>query len=387
MTVLADLRRDSSGQAVAAGVSASLLGYASSVTVVVTGLVQVGATSEQVRSALLVLGVVMGVTTVGLSGALRIPVAVVWSTPAVALLAGLGAVEGGYPAVLGAFAVAGVAIALTGVLPGASQAVSRLPPALTAAVLAGVLLPFCLAPVRAAADLPLQAGAIVLAWALATRFAPRWAAPVSLLALVAVVLVDGGDGLSAGPPVLVPVAPTLTWAAVAQVAVPVYVVTMAAQNLVGAAVLRSSGYDPRLRPVLVTTGLASAASAPFGAPTQNLAAITGALTAGPTAHDDPARRWVAAVASGGVHVLLGLLAPLTAALATDVDPRLVATAAGLALLPTLAASTEQALRDDRTRLAAVVVLVVTASGVSAGPLGAAALGLLAGGALLLLHRR
>ena len=386
--VTTSLRRDVTGQAVAAGVSAAVLGYASSVAVVVAGLTAVGASPGQVGSGLLALGLVMGLTSIALSAGLRVPVSVVWTTPGLALLPAVGELEGGFPAAVGAFVVVGVLVLLTGLLPPVSTALRRLPVPLTSAVLAGVLLPFCLAPARGVAELPLQAGVVVLAWVLAWRLAPAYAAPAALLALVAVVAVSSSLELPAGGavPRLETTAPVLSWAAVAQVALPVYLVTMAAQNLVGIAVLTSQGYRAPVGPVLVATGAASALAAPFGAPTTNLAAITGALTAGPAAHADLARRWVAAAAAGLTYVVLGALAPLTAAVVTSTDPRLVATAAGLGLLGALVGAVTTAWSDERSRTPAAVTLLVCASGVTVLGLGAAPLGLLAGGALLLLER-
>lgn len=386
--VTSSLRRDVTGQAVAAGISAAVLGYASSVAVVVAGLTAAGATPGQVGSGLLALGLVMGATSVALSAGLRVPVSVVWTTPGLALLPAVGELDGGFPAAVGAFVVVGALVLLTGLLPPVSRALRRLPVPLTSAVLAGVLLPFCLAPARGVAELPLEAGAIALAWVVAWRFAPPYAAPAALLALVAVVAVTSTLDLPAGGvvPRLETTAPVFSWGAVAQVALPVYLVTMAAQNLVGIAVLTAQGYRAPVGPVLVTTGAASALAAPFGAPTTNLAAITGALTAGPAAHAELGRRWVAAAAAGVTYVLLGALAPVTAAVVTGTDERLVATAAGLGLLGALVGAVTTAWSDERSRIPAAVTLLVAASGVTVLGLGAAPLGLLAGAALLLLDR-
>jgi benzoate membrane transport protein len=373
---------------VAAGVTAGLLGYASSVVVVVAGLTAVGATPRQVASALLSLGVAMGLLGLVLSLRTRLPVSVVWSTPGLALLATAGPVAGGLPAVVGAFLLCGALIVLTGLIRPLSRALGRLPQALSAAVLAGVLLPFCLAPVTAVAELPLPAGAVVLAWLVALRWAPRLAGPVALVAVVVVVGLDGG--LSA-PDQVVPrldaVVPDLRVAAVVSIALPLYLVTMAAQNLVGLAVLQANGYDPPVRTLLVGTGAGSMAIAPFVGPTINLAALTAALTAGPTADPDPSRRWVAGASMGVTNLLLGALAPLTSAVVVGADPRLVATAAGLALLGAFSAAAASALRDEGTRAAAAVTLLVAGSGVAAGPLASAPLGLVAGAVVLLADRR
>ena len=382
------MRTSVSGQAVAAGVTAALLGYASSVAVVVAGLTAVGAGPRQVGSALLALGVALGVLSIGCSVRLRIPVAVVWSTPGLALLATTGPVDGGLPAVVGAFLLCAALVVLTGLVRPLARALQRLPAALSAAVLAGVLLPFCLAPARAVVELPLAAGAIAVAWLVALRLASSLAGPVALVALVVVVAVDGSLAL---PTQVVPrldvVAPAFTVEAVTSLALPLYLVTMAAQNLVGVAVLQAQGYRPPVGGLLVATGAGSAAIAPLLGPTVNLAAITGALTAGPTVHPDPAQRWVAGVSSGAAYLVLGALAPLTSAVVTGSDPRLVATAAGLALLGAFSGAAASALRDEATRLPAAVTLLVAGSGIAAGPLGAAPLGLLAGALVLLVARR
>jgi benzoate membrane transport protein len=383
------LRDDVSAQAVATGVSAAALGYAGSVAVVVAGLSAVGADPEQVASALLALGVLMAVASTALSAGLRLPVAVVWSTPGAAVLIGVGGtggggLEGGFPAAVGALLVTAALIVLTGLVRPLGRLVARLPAALTAAVLAGVLLPFCLQSVTAIASAPVRCGAVAAVWLAAQRLAPAWSAPAALLALVGVAVATGDlPALGGGAPSLVAVTPLLTAEAVVRVALPLYLVTMAGQNLVGVAVLAAEGYRPPLAALLVGTGVASAAGAPFGAPTVNLAAITGALTAGPTAHPDPGRRWVAAAASGTSYLVLAALAPVAASLITGIDPRLVATAAGLALLGALAGSAAAAVREQPLRLPAVVTLVVTASGVP----GAPAFGLGAGLLVLAVVRR
>ena len=369
--------------AVLAGITAGLLGYASSVAVVVAGLAAVGAEQRQISSALLSLGVAMGLLALVGSVRTRLPVSVVWSTPGLALLATAGPVAGGLPAVVGAFLLCGALIVVTGLVRPFSRALGRLPGALSAAVLAGVLLPFCLAPVRVVAEVPLQAGTVVLAWLVALRVAPRLAGPVALAAVVVVVSLTGGLVLPDRVlPALAVVRPDLSVSAVLSIALPLYLVTMAAQNLVGLAVLQANGYRPPVGALLVGTGAGSMAIAPFAGPTVNLAA----LTAGPDAHPDPELRWVAGASMGVTNIVLGALAPLTSAVVAGADPRLVATAAGLALLGAFAGATASAVRDERTRTAAVVTLLVAGSGISFGAVAAAPLGLLAGGIVVLVER-
>lgn len=252
------------------------------------------------------------------------------------------------------------------------------PASFLSAVLAGILLPFCLAPVHALAAEPLPAGVIVGTWLIGTRFAPRFAAPAALAALVGVVLARGGTGpgsLMVSPQLT---APSFTWHGVLSVAVPLYLVTMAGQNLVGATVLAAHGHAPPLGRLLLWTCAASEAAAPFGSPPINLAALTAALTAGPAAHPDATRRWQATVASGATFLGLAGLAPLSAGLIVSADTSLVAAAVGLALLGAFAGAAADCFADDTWRLPATVTFLVTASGVSVGGLGSAPLGLAAG---------
>jgi benzoate membrane transport protein len=229
----------------------------------------------------------------------------------------------------------------------------------------------------------------VLTWALLTRFARQWAVPGALLAAVAAIAVRGVHltGVSVAPAAVFTV-PTFSLPALVSIAVPLFLVTMAAQNVPGMAVMATYGYSPPLRGVLVTTGLASAVAAPFGGHALNLAAITAALTAGPDTHPDPRRRWVATAALGAGQLALGLGAGLAMALVLLSPPVLVVAVAGLALLSALGASLAAAVTEPAGREAAVVTFVVTASGTTILNIGSAFWGLVAGGlTALLLHRR
>ena len=381
-------RDDLSAQAVATGLSSTAIGYSGSVAVVVAGLAAAGATAGQVATGLAAACVLLGVGSVVASARWRLPVAVVWSTPGAAVLVAVGPLEGGFALTVGALLVTAALVALTGAVRPLAAAVARFPPALSAAVLAGVLLPFCARAVTGVAALPLAAGAIALVWLVALRLAPAWSAPAALAALVAVVLLGGAGSGGAGPvpaggrlPALELVRPALSAEAVVRLVLPLYLVTMSAQNLVGLAVLSGQGYRPPVRALLGGTGALSAVGALLGAPTVNLAAITGALTAGPSAHPDPARRWVATATAGAGYLALAPLAGAAAALVTGVDPRLVGTAAGLALVGALSGAAAGAVREEATRVPAVLTLLVTASGITAAPAIGLAVGLLAAAAV------
>ncbi|GIJ79465.1 benzoate membrane transport protein [Micromonospora phaseoli] len=372
-------------QPVLAGVVTALVGFASSFTVVLAGLRAVGASATQAASGLLVLSVVAGLCAVWLGLRHRLPLSIAWSTPGAALLVATGPVSGGWPVAVGAFLVSGLLIVATGLLPTLGRAVAAIPKPVAGAMLAGVLLPLCTAPVRALVEVPRLAVPVLLCWLLLHRFARRWAVPGALVAAAgAIALTSSGGGGGGGMrPVIELTAPQLSLPALVGMALPLFLVTMAAQNVPGTAVLVGYGYRPPLGSVLRTTGLASVAAAPAGGHAVNLAAITAALAAGPDAHPDPDRRWIASVTAGVGLALLGLGAGAATTLAGWAPPVLVEAVAGLALIGALATALTSALADASTREAAVVTLVITASGVSL----AAFWGLVAGCLMLLLFPR
>lgn len=363
---------------VLAGIVSALVGFAGAFAVVLAGLRGVGADEAQAASGLLAVCLTCGVCAAVLGVRTRMPVVIAWSTPGAALLATAGPPPGGFAAAVGAFAVCGLLVVLTGLVPVLSRLVAAIPAPVAGAMLAGVLLPLCLAPVRALVEVPLLAGPVVAVWALLARFARPWAVPAALVVavglIVATVPVDLG-----GPPALVWTAPVVDPVAIATVGVPLFLVTMAGQNVPGLAVLAQFGFRPPLRPVLVTTGLGTLAGAPFGGHAVNLAAISAALAAGPDA-GPPERRWIAAVANGVGIAVLGLGAGAATALVLAAPPVLVQAVAGLALLGALVAALTSALAEPAGREAAVVTLLVTAGA------GSAVWGLVAGAAITLLHR-
>ncbi|RQX03607.1 benzoate/H(+) symporter BenE family transporter, partial [Micromonospora globispora] len=276
-------------QPVLAGVVTALVGFASSFTVVLAGLRAVGASDAQAASGLLVLCVAAGLCAVWLGLRHRLPMAIAWSTPGAALLVATGPVPGGWPAAVGAFLVAGLLIVAAGLVPALGRAVAAIPAPIASAMLAGVLLPLCTAPVRALIEVPRLAGPVVLTWLVLHRFARRWAVPAALaVAAVMIALTTPGSGpdrLDLAPAVVL-TEPAWTVSAVVGLALPLFLVTMAAQNVPGTAVLAGYGYQAPLGSALRVTGLATALGAPAGGHAVNLAAITAALAAGPDAHPD-----------------------------------------------------------------------------------------------------
>lgn len=374
---------------VTAGVVAALVGFTSSFAVVLAGLRAVGATPAQAASGLLVLSLTQALGILWLTLRHRTPLILAWSTPGAAMLATTGAVAGGWPAAVGAFLLVGVLIVATGLWPALGRLIAAIPTALAQAMLAGVVLSLCLVPVQGLAAEPWAVAPIVAGWLVATRLLPRWAVPIAFgITLVVIGLGARGQLASAlVPPALSWTMPTLTWSALLGLTLPLYLVTMASQNVPGAAVISSYGYEVPWRESMTVTGLGTLAGATFGGHAINLAAITAAMTANPDVHPDPGRRWVAAHAAGWTYLLLGLAsAPLTAYVSLA-PPEVIGTVAGLALLGTLAASLSAALSSVEGREAVTITFVVAASGTVIGGIGAAFWALVAGLAVRALLRR
>ena len=366
-------------QPVLAGIVTAVVGFGGAFAVVLSGLRAVGATPEQAASGLLVLCVTMGLAAIVLSVRSRMPISIAWSTPGAALLVSAGAVEGGWPAALGAFAVTGVLLALAGLWRPLGRWIAAIPAPIASAMLAGVLLTVCLAPARAVVETPVQIAPVILTWVVLLRVARRWAIPGALVAAAVVIAVDGGPvATDRAAPSLVFVTPVLDVRAIVGIALPLFVVTMASQNLTGLTVLRSFGYRVDARPMLLTTGGLTVAGSPFGAHAINLAAITAALAAGPDAHPDPARRWIAAATAGGAYVVIGAGVGLATALADAAPPMLIEAVAGVALVATLGSALAVAAADPEYRDAAIVTFVVSASAITVAGISAPFWGLAAG---------
>jgi benzoate membrane transport protein len=335
----------------------------------------------------------MGGSAIVFSVRHRMPISIAWSTPGAALLVSVGAGRAhsghggasGYREAVGAFAVAGLLIAVTGFSRTFTRWIASIPAPISAAMLAGVIAPICLESAQAAVHLPRLALPAVAVWIVLGRFAKRWAVPAALAAAFIGLALDPSTRghLNGGLlPTLTTVTPRFDLGTLISLAIPLYLVTMASQNLAGIAVMRSYDYEPPIREVLMGTGAASTLAAPFGGIPINFAAITAALAASPDSHRDPRRRWIAATTAGGLYVLLGLGAATATALLIAAPPLLIEGVAGLALLPALGGSLSTALSDTRYREPATAAFVTTASGVTVAGVGAPFWGLLIGLGLL-----
>lgn len=369
------------GQPVTAGVLSALVGFTSSSAVVLAGLRGVGASPGQAASGLLALCLVQGAVMIWLSRRHRIPLTIAWSTPGAALLASTGVVYGGWPAAVGAFLVVAGLIVLTGLWPRLGKLVSSIPVPIAQGMLAGIVLDLCLAPVHGFAAHPWEVGPILLAWVVMLRLAPKWAVPAAFAVTLVVIGIDvarGGGAHGALLPHLDFTVPAFTWAGLLSIAVPLYIVTMAGQNIPGAAVMATYGYQVPWRETMAATGLATAVTATAGGHTLNLAAITASLAASPDADPDSARRWIASSTAGWSYVVLGLLSAVFATLASTAPADVIGAVAGLALLGTLASSLSGALSAAEGRESAVITFAVAASGLTFLGVGAAFWALAAG---------
>jgi benzoate membrane transport protein len=376
-----------------AALIAALIGFGGTVALVVQAIRTLGGDVTQTASA--VTSLCLGIALAGafLSWRLRMPVVLAWSTPGAALLAA-SAPGMAWPVAVGAFAVAGALTVVLGLLPALGRLAERIPASVASAMLAGVLLPFCLGLFRAAGVDPLLVAAIVAVFLIARLRAPLYALLLVLVTGIVLTLVRGD--LTALPPgpmfgTLAPVLPALDVRAIVSLALPLFLVTLVSQNLPGLVVLRSAGYAPRPAPLLIGTGIASVAVAPFGGHAVNLAAITAANCTSQDAHPDARRRWTGGLIYAGFYLVLAAFAPALVRLFLALPPAAIAALTGAALIPALIGSIETMLGVPDERDAAIVTFLAAGSGLALWGLGSAFWGLVAGffalGAKAVLRRR
>ncbi|MFD1894258.1 benzoate/H(+) symporter BenE family transporter [Ottowia beijingensis] len=385
--------KDLSPSAATAGVVAVLVAYSSSVAIVFQAARAFGATPEQVASWMWALGLGMGLCTALPSLVLRQPVMVAWSTPGAAVLATAGVAGGfGMGEAVGAFMVCALLIVVAGATGWFERVMNRIPMAIAAALLAGVLARFGLQAFEAApAALPLVLTMLGV-YLLGRRLAPRYAVMATLLAGIAVAGLVGqisSPGIaSVGDALARPVfmAPVFTWQAVVSLALPLFVVTMASQNLPGVAVMRATGYALPVSRLITLAGIVTLLLAPFGAFALNFSAITAAICMGDEAHPDKARRYTAATVCGLLYMALGVFGAVIAALLAAFPNALVLVIAGLALLGSIGSGLTQALQEEGTREAALITFLVTLSGVVIAGIGSAFWGVVAGSVALFVQQ-
>ena len=375
--------RDVSVSAVVAGFVAVLVGYTSSVAIVFQAAQALGASPAQTASWMWALGLAMGISCIALSLHYRLPVLTAWCTPGAALLAATQGVN--LAEATGAFMVCAALIIVCGLTGWFERVMDKLPMAVAAALLAGVLTRFGLDAVLQVRTAPALVLAMAAAFLAGRRCWPRYAVPGVLVAGMAVAALQGrlhlgGVDWSWATPVFV--MPQFSLGSLVGVALPLFIVTMASQNLPGVAAQRAAGYAIPVSPVTAATGLVTLLLAPFGAFAINLAAITASICMSPEAHADPTKRYTAPVMAGIFYTLMGLAGGAVVGLLAAFPKELVSALAGLALLGTIAGGLSAALKDERHRDAAAITFLVTLSGLSMAGIGAAFWGVLAGAVTL-----
>ncbi|MEN9970036.1 MAG: hypothetical protein RLZZ229_244 [Actinomycetota bacterium] len=363
-----------------AGAVASITGTAASAGLVLAALTSLQATKSQTTSAIFVLIALYGALSIALSMRYKMPISIVWSTPGAALLISSGTLGLPFSSAVGAFIVTGALLLLTGLWPALGRLVSQIPKPIASAMLAGVIFNFCVAPFKSAQQFPLIVLPAILVWLVLYKYATIWSTPAAMVIVFTATAID--LGITVNPAEILPavefVMPTFDLAAIISIGIPLYLVTMASQNIPGIAIMKTFGYDVPFRPVLSSTGLAAMFAGFFGGFSMNLAAITAALNANEHAHKDPKRRWLASVYGGYVYLVIAALAGITVAFVLQTPRDLVLAAAGIALLGTIISALTSALEAPGLRLPAMTTFLVTASGVSAFGIGSAFWALIAG---------
>jgi benzoate membrane transport protein len=374
--------KDLSLSAFTAGFVAVLVGFTSSVAIVFQAAQAFGATPAQITSWMWALGLGMGLCSLVPSLILRQPVMVAWSTPGAAVLATTG-LAGGFSMgeAVGAFMVSAVLITLAGMTGWFERVMNRIPMEIASALLAGVLARFGMQAFTALqTDMPLVL-AMLATYLLARRLLPRYAVVLTLAAGIAWAAASGQMRWSAVHFALaVPVftAPQFSVQALMSLALPLFIVTMASQNLPGVAVMRATGYQLPVSRLITMTGLATLVLAPFGAFALNFSAITAAMCMGPQAHPDRERRYTAAVSCGLLYIAVGIFGAVVTGLLTAFPQELVVAIAGLALLGAIGGGLASALAGESHREAALITFLVTLSGVTLAGIGSAFWGVVAG---------
>ena len=382
--------KDLSLSAFVAGFVAVLVGFTSSVAIVFQAAQSFGATPAQITSWIWALGLGMGLCSLVPSLLLRKPVMVAWSTPGAAVLATAGA-AGSFSMgeAVGAFMVCSLLVILVGATRALERVADRIPMEIASALLAGVLARFGIQAFAAAQTaLPLVL-LMVGTYLVARRIAARYAVVVTLVVGILWVLITGQMAWSMEPVRLampVFVAPQWSVSAIVSLAIPLFVVTMASQNLPGMAVIRASGYELPVSRLITMTGWASLVLAPFGAFALNFSAITAAICMGPEAHEDRSKRYTAAASCGAIYIVIGLFGALVTGLLTSFPKELVVAIAGIALLSTIGNGLASALRDERHREPALITFLVTLSGITLMDIGSAFWGVVAGSLALFVQQ-
>jgi benzoate membrane transport protein len=372
-----------------AGFVASVSGSAATFGIAIAGLAAMGATKGQTFTAIFVLLIGYGLLSTVLSYRYKMPISIVWSTPGAAFLAASAGLGLEFDQAVGGFLLSGILLTITGFWPFLARLVQKIPASIASAMLAGILFVFVITTVRAAVDYPVLVVPFVLVWFVLNRVATVWATPVAILIAFLLVNNDIGSGWLAGARLLPDfdiVVPSFEWLPMVSIGIPLYLITMASQNLPGIAIMKGFGYTVPVGPVIGSTGIATVVLSFLGGFGMNLAAITAAINANEQAAKDPNRRWLASFVGGLVYWLFAIGAGLFAAFVLAVPSELLLAVVGLALLPSFISSIGASLEDKETRLPAAITFIVGAAGITIFGIGGAFWALVAGMLVLFWQR-
>lgn len=363
-----------------AGTVASITGTAATTAIFLSAFVAIGATKEQTVSMVALMLVFYGALSIILSWRFKMPLSVVWSTPGAALLAGSSITGIGFNNAMGGILVTGLLLALTGLWPKLGEIVSAIPKSIASAMLAGVIFSFCVAPFAASASYPALVIPVIAVWVLLYWLAPLWASPVAIVLAFTLIGLNQGLVVSASD-WLVNVSliqPSFNLGSIFTIAIPLYFVAMASQNIPGIAIMNSYGYKVPFRASLVATGLGTVVASFIGGFVMNLAAITAALNANEQAHKDPSKRWIASVSGGVVYIIFAFFTGIAVAFVYQTPRELLLAASGLALLPTIVNAFNVMVEKTDERLPAVITFLIASSGIAFFQVGAAFWAILVG---------
>lgn len=364
-----------------AGFVASVSGSAATFGIAIAGLLAMGATREQTFTAIFVLLIGYGLLSTVLSYKYKMPISIVWSTPGAAFLAASAGLGLEFEQAVGGFLLSGVLLTITGLWPALSNLVQKIPAAIASAMLAGILFVFVITTVKASVSYPLIVLPFVVVWFVVNRLAPVWATPVAIVLAFGLMSADvGTEWISTASlfPKFNLVFPELELIPMISIGVPLYLITMASQNLPGIAIMKGFGYNVPVKAVISSTGAATVVAAFFGGFGMNLAAITAAINANEQAAKDPSRRWLASFVGGLVYWLFAIGAGLFAAFVLAVPSDLLLAVVGIALLPSFISAIGVSLEDQSTRVPAAITFIVGAAGISVFGIGGAFWALVAG---------
>lgn len=364
-----------------AGFVASISGSAATFGIAIAGLLAMGATRDQTFTAIFVLLIGYGLLSTTLSYRYKMPISIVWSTPGAAFLAASAGLGLEFDQAVGGFLLSGILLTVTGFWPALSNLVQKIPTTIASAMLAGILFVFVITTVQASVSYPLIVLPFVVLWFFLNRIAPIWATPIAIVLAFLLMSVDvGNDWLQDVSlfPNFDLVMPVFELIPMISIGIPLYLITMASQNLPGIAIMKGFGYKVPVRAVIGSTGLATVVASFFGGFGMNLAAITAAINANEQAAKDPGRRWVASFVGGLVYWLFAIGAGVFAAFVLAVPSDLLLAVVGLALLPSFISAIGVSLEDKGARLPAAITFIVGAAGISVFGIGGAFWALVAG---------